>query len=424
MDSGMSASGNEPMRLFVLVDEGRPKGVFRSSEGAEEYADDQELTATRVYEFKTRPAHPDHLYLMSASWDGEWRFVGEWPDVSPPWKRAPDNLRLDHFKVGGEAVERVRREIWPMRDGLFEEVTPLTTVEAAKTNDPVETYPSSPPGRKARLKPLKAARKEPARGKQENKAPSEGQPVVESRAGKDLSARSPDRKPAKQEPPRPKLTGSRPTPIPHFDPVTAKAPVTKRKTLIPDEPLSEPVEKPPTDQTAVDQETPARDDSEKVKRIWPLKLISPIVLIFVVWSWGVFSELRPPAKTQKVISTSNTLKDAQTLPVEPGYLYFQLQVDPALQQRWARNLGLAPIPRDAAYELPRFSLLESWEQREGFVRPPYSDGEVREWENLHMHSVRTGFFREWPDGSLLILDLQHDRLIGGGWAEAFTSVLN
>lgn len=425
------AAEDHSFRLFVLVEAGETRGVFMTWEAAEGFADDQDLSISRIYEFKTRPSHPEHLHLMSALWDEEWRFVGEWPEETPPWRRPPRKIRLDHYHVSTGEVKRLRQEDWNWHDHLLARIDPMAPDAAPRSNDNGPDKAPSEMEWKPRLPPLRAVTSESSPQAEETLTSAEVKAEPSQTAGEPAPAEpkpeAPPEKAAKSndktvlQSREEKRKPSGPTPIPHFEPLTAVASSKVRKPALKADPMEK---KNPVPGAVNEPKTESPQAYGKVKRIWPLKLILPMAAILLIWGWGIYNEVKPPSKTQKVVARSTTLTNSRKIPVEPGYLFFQMDVDPAHQQRWARTLGLDPIPRGDSYGLPHFHSLETWPEPEGYFRAPYSEAEVREWWNLRMNEVSFGFYHQWPDGSLIILDLKNDRLIGGGEAEQLTTILN
>jgi hypothetical protein len=101
-----------------------------------------------------------------------------------------------------------------------------------------------------------------------------------------------------------------------------------------------------------------------------------------------------------------------------------LEVDPIDQQRWVKSLQLDPISEADPFFIPTYHTLDTWQKGQGFVRPPYADIEVREWWKLRLRTVRYGFYHQWDDGSILLLDLESDLLIGWSYAARLPDLLN
>jgi len=344
---------------------------------------------------------------------------------------------MDHYQALQDRVKRLRQEEWHWQDDLLSKIDPMAPDAALKFDYKGRTTESASREWKPQLQPLRPSRPvdQPANEESKEQSLPEAQPeplepdpapkAPETEAGNQEAQRlssHPEEPPAIKtgKASSPKLKGSGPTPIPLFEPTPALAQSNPRIEI----PRTEEPEAVLTPETGQSTEESPSARQPNAKRIWPLKLLAPIAAGLIIWAWGIYTEIKPPAKAGKIISTSSTLLNAEKIIIEPGYLFFQLQVDPAHQQRWARNLGLSAIPRNESYGLPRLRAIENWLSTEGYVRPPFSESEVREWWGLQMNEVSYGFYREWPDGSLLILDLENDILIGGGLAEHFTALLN
>lgn len=126
MAGEVGSPGNpEHRRVFVLVDRDQIQGVFGSWEAAEFYADKHKLPLDHLMEYVTRRKHPDDLHLMVAKWDAKWVFQGEWSREAPRWKRPPEKVRLDHYKVEGKGFTLFRRKEFPWETGLLLKIDPM-----------------------------------------------------------------------------------------------------------------------------------------------------------------------------------------------------------------------------------------------------------------------------------------------------------
>ena len=196
-----------------------------------------------------------------------------------------------------------------------------------------------------------------------------------------------------------------PQPIPTFRPKTPPPPIDFTG-------------KPSVELAYTDKENPEEEeeDETKVRRVWPARLILTVVVLVLCWAAGLFWVFRPKPEAATIVAEITSLTRARVLIMEPEMVFFQLPVDPVHQERWIQSLGLEPVPAARQLTIPTYHALSTWEQPEGFVRPPYSTVEVEEWWELRLRPIRYGFAHEWEDGSILILDLESDLLIG--WAEA------
>jgi hypothetical protein len=164
--------------------------------------------------------------------------------------------------------------------------------------------------------------------------------------------------------------------------------------------------------------------SGKPRRIWPLRVLVPIFAVFICWGGGIFWVFKPEPTAQNILTQVTTLARARVMVIEPGQIFFQLEVDPINQQRWVQSLGLIPVSETEPILIPTYHTLDTWQKSSGFVRPPYANIEVREWWKLRLRTIRYGFFHEWEDGSILILDLESDLLIGWSRAQRLPELLN
>lgn len=194
-----------------------------------------------------------------------------------------------------------------------------------------------------------------------------------------------------------------------MDPMTGRAPA------------STPIHKAPLTETAEEPKKKPR----KRRRIWPIRLITPILAILLCWTGGIYYwVLRPEPTASEIVGKVTSLAVARVIIIEPEMVFFQLQVEPIHQQRWIMSLNLDPIPRGELWTIPTFHSLRTWAKPEGFIRPPYAVVEVNEWWDLRLRKVKFGFTHTWEDGSTLILDLESDTMIGWMHANRLTELLN
>lgn len=161
-----------------------------------------------------------------------------------------------------------------------------------------------------------------------------------------------------------------------------------------------------------------------IKRIWPLRLLLPLAALLPFWAAGLFLAFAPATPSERILADITSLAEARVLPVNPGFAYFDLHIDPVHQQRWVRSLNLKPIPFGQERTIPQFHTLDTWPSPRPGNRPPFIVEEVRQWWKLRQHSINYGFFLETDDGSLLVLDLEGDLLFGWGHAATFRELLN
>lgn len=458
-------------RVFVLVDKDVARGVFSSWDAAETYADENRFSLDHLLEFQTNPDHPDHLHLMIARWAGVWKFVGLWSKTPPKWPLPPEKIRLDHYHALGTGFHLLRQKEFVWREEILDQINIMAPDAALQIDARIKSVPPKPspaPQGKPKLEPLQsndrgpthpptaqavhAPHKEPVQAEESpvsavdkdspSPIPTEKvkpklayAPERENRAPQGPPAPALASNPATEIKPlaeRPKISFTKktrlrlktdrqaPKPIPSFRPnpvvvVPEASQIPPAANSLPLSPVSSP------DMEAVPVvEAPA----EKVHRIWPMRLIVPVACLFIFWAIGIFLALKPERTTQSLLAEVTTLANARLLPIEPGHVFFQLEVDPVHQQRWVRSLGLNPIPFGQTYTFPQYHALLTWEKPDGFIRPPYGEVEVRDWWDLRLRKISYGFFLSWEDGSILILDLQSDMLLGWGKAHHFPNIMN
>lgn len=450
-------------RAFVLVDKDQARGVFSSWDAAEAHADEHGLSLDRLLEFETDSDHPNHLHLMAAQWDGEWKFVGEWSKFAPYWAVPPSRIRLDHYHARGNVFVLFRQHEFPWRPGILQKINPMAPDQSMRFAEvALPDKPTPPPAEwKPKLSPLKplgntptptpastsdttaspgpqpapsipaapavSAKKPPAPLIPEPEPPIEELPVREPPAEPGSPIKQAGQPPApgtpkpritfqKKQPLRLKSQQPGPKPIPDFKP----APLPPATSP---EPTHSSVEL-AQEEMAAQQESASDSATGKPRRIWPLRVLVPIFAVFLCWGGGIFWVVKPEPTAQNILSQVTTLSRARVLVIEPDQIFFQLEVDPINQQRWVQSLQLMPISETDPILVPTYHTLDTWQRGNGFVRPPYADIEVREWWDLRLRIVQHGFFHEWEDGSMLILDLESDLLIGWSRALRLPELLN
>ncbi len=208
-----------------------------------------------------------------------------------------------------------------------------------------------------------------------------------------------------------------PQPIPSFKPTSAPpvAPIGKQSS----------VELAYAQQEVEERKIKeAEEKAAKGRRVWSLRLIFTVIVMVLCWAGGLYWVLRPEPTAASIVSQITSLSSAKVMIFEPDMVFFQLPVDPIHQERWVKSLELKPIPRGEAMVMPTYHALDTWSRPEGFVRPPYSVTEVDEWLDLRTRKIAYGFSLTWEDGSVIILDLESDMLIGWGYAERYPEILN
>ncbi len=463
------AAGAGRRRVFVLVDKGIARGVFTSWEAAEAYADQHHYSLEHLLEFETDPDHPDHLHLLAAKWDGDWEYHGRLEKFAPAWPTPPRRVRLDHYQAKGDTFQLLRQKEFVWDSTLLARIDPMapdSVLDAAfapppkamapppvlpgkstlsqmaaaewrpklaplKTPAPAPGPAMPPAGPKPLLTEAGPSTEEPSADTATPAAPSRppvapvkprlAEPMIERRSVgpskpetgpsqpeglvRDAQPRItlPGKKPLrlKTERPTPPLAGPRPIPV--FAPVAPPPAV----------PVAAPAK---IGSTAAGEQEPGPTGPVRVRRIWPLRLIAPLVAIVLCWAGGIWWALRPEPTAASILPTITSLANARVILIEPGIIYFNLPVDPIHQRRWIASLELEAIPSGQTIALPFFHTLETWSRPTGFVRPPYADIEVDEWWDLRLRKVSYGFYHRWDDGSIIVLDLESDQLIG--WARA------
>ena len=350
-------------RLFVLVDKDILRGVFLSFEAAEIFAEENGLSLDRLLEFTTKSAHPDHLHLMSGKLSGEedWRFLGEWSQANLPADADPATVRLEHFIIRNNHVEHFRSCEFPWEPGLLRKVQPMA-------ENPM------PPAPKPKPKP------------------------------------APDPTPLHRK----KLQredASKPTPIPSFQPIgqtpaarEISTPRTK-ETEAP-KPKAKPAPEPP--------EEPLPEAEAHVRlSLMPFSLVLALLVFFGGWTWGLSRLLNPTPAPTEVVAGIDALKDARTFSIDPDMVFFQMPVEAVHQDRWVRSLQLDPIPYNESVLLPRYQGLTTWDATsDSTAGEPPAWNQVEVWWKPRRAEIAYGFYREWPDGSQLLLDLEGNRLSG------------
>jgi hypothetical protein len=448
------------------VDNDSAKGVFFTWEAAETFADENRYSLDQLMEYETRSDYPDHLQLMAAKWDKDWVFQGEWSQKTPNWSSPPEKVRLDHYHAKGNAFHLLREREFDWEDGLLERVNPMAPDKALKSEKPT-SLPSVKPQWKPKisaLKPLKQTDQDketvptpsikPDQAKPESASPA---PEEDSPPASPKNAPPPSEKPKislKKDSGNPELKLT-PSAVPlrdeeqTDDPNLGKSPkisFQKRKplklrtkgvpspipafkaapvTTVDDSSSKSSVELAQSDPGAMATKKPVEAEFVgKPKRVWSLKLIFSVAAMVLCWFGGTVWVLRPEPTASAIVAETTSLSNARVIVMEPQTIFFQLEVDPAHQERWIQSLEMDPVDTENPVSIPTYHALDTWEKPSGFIRPPYADVEVDEWWNLRQRTIRYGFIRTWEDGTVLILDFESDSLIGWGRAKAFPEVMN
>ena len=459
---------SDRQRVFVLVDKGIARGVFFTWDAAEAFADEHRLSLDQLMEYETRSDSPDHLHLLAAIWDDDWEFQGEWTKKAPKWPNSPKKVRLDHYHAQGNRFHLLRQKEFDWEDGLLQRVNPMAPDSAIKQDTPSSIPPSESGGQwRPKLSPLKPIN--PANQRKEGqKAPSAKQPLLTEPEPQIKTAEAPTAEkvtgstlplPPKAKPslvtkgsgssaPSPPVgkTSTPPTKEQSAKRSEAKISFQKRRPLrlkskdspqpIPDfKPTVAPSIEPGGSVSSVElaqaqHEAAAKAQAEKekaaqkVRRVWSIRLILSVVFLIGCWTGGIYWVLRPEPTAAKIVAQVASLKPARVKIFEPEMIFFQLKIDPAHQERWISSLRLQPLRQNQVLKLPTYHALDTWEQPDGFIRPPYSETEVSEWWNLRIRNIQYGFIYTWDDGSLIILDLESDTLIGWAKAKLIPELLN
>jgi len=531
-----SKPGGNRRRVFVLVDGGIVRGLFNSWDEAEAYADEKRFSLDHLMEYETRKDFPDHLHLLSAQWDEDWIFQGQWSKHLPRWQNPPARIRLEHYHFKGNEFQIFRQKEFDFYDGLIERINPMAP-DNALVPDLLPPKPAVSPQWQPKLAPLRPAEPkpglqpedespihepefedypleasealssaesvEPLSASQETETPGDS-----SQTGSESAPPHPDhpadmpeeaeREPtpsapeeaipppvAEEETPaspagpvKPRLTergGASEPPKPgtpegppsqagtqkpqaptypeaggdEFSDLKPQARITFQKKNNPlrlrtkgsPQPIPsfkpavpqpvEPIGKHSSVELAYAQQEEAekkRKEEEqrsgKVRRVWSLRLIFTVIVLVLCWAGGLFWVLRPEPTATSIVAQITSLANARVMVFEPDMVFFQLEVDPIHQERWVKSLGLKPIDRGSILPMITYHALDTWTRPEGFVRPPYSVTEVNEWLDLRIRRVEYGFFYRWDDGSILILDLQSDILLGWGYARRYPQLFN
>jgi hypothetical protein len=168
------------------------------------------------------------------------------------------------------------------------------------------------------------------------------------------------------------------------------------------------------------KETAVKEERNGPKhRVWPMRLLIVWLAIILCWGAGIAYTLIPKKTAQELVSSILPLRRADKLSIEPDQLLFHLPVDPIHQRRYVQTLLLDPIPSNQTFSMPTIPRLSAWEQPEVFIRPPFSREESEAWLAEELQVVQHGFYHRWEDGSILLLDLESNALMGWGRAIRF-----
>jgi hypothetical protein len=417
-------------RVFVLVADGSVQGVFTTWDAAEQFAERNKLPLDRLMEYETPRGDPDHLHLLSVQWENTWAFHGQWPKKTPKWPYPPKKIRLDHYHQKDDKFYLFRQKEFEWQSDLFLKINPMAPDSALSPKTPTvrtdtglkQRQPSK--DLKPVLNPVKESEKpdldklkppsteEVKKPKESIKLDESGTSVKSSR--KETLDRPPDEIPIRKKPALRLKAGKSPKPIPTF----------QTSSLSDKEHSVSSVEMAYQDPAAAPRPTASEEPAGKVKKIWSLKLIITLVALVGCWAGGFWYVFRPEPTAAMKVAEVISLNDASKIVLEPDTVFFQLPVDPIHQERWIESLGLKPINEQEGTRIPTYHALSNWEQPDKYIRPPYALVEVDEWMNLKLRDVRYGFELIWDDGTILILDLESDLMIGWTRISKLDEVLN
>ncbi len=432
-----AVGGNRPYslrkRVFVLIADENVQGVFTTWDAAEHFAESNNLPLDRLMEYETSRSDPEHLHLMAVQWENTWVFYGQWPKKTPNWPYPPKKVRLDHYHQKGDKLYLFRQKEFEWQSDLFLKINPMAPDSALSLKTPTvraDTGIKPKPALKG-LKPVLGPAEQSKKPEQEPQEPVAKEvaetakaPVKLAQPGpaakkpsestEEVPDRPPDQIPFRKKPALRLKTGKSPQPIPSFQttPVTAEEHAISSVELAHKDPSASPILKA--------QAAP----SGKVRKVWPLKLILALVANVVCWSGGLWWVLRPEPTAAMQITEVVTLSGASKIVLEPDTVFFQLPVEPIHQERWIQSIGMKPINERKGIRIPTYHTLSVWEQPNKYIRPPYALVEVDEWLDLKLRNVLYGFEFNWEDGSILILDLESDQMIGWTKISHLDEVMN
>lgn len=422
----------KPHAAWAVVTDGEVESVHPSREQAAQAASAQ----SRTLEYQTSPEQPDCLFLISTLGERGWQLAGEWPREEPRWSKPPQRIRLEHFQLEGDAFHRVRQLEFPWRSGLCGKMDPSASEDDLRALAESLATPAASWRPKLTLKPIQDNVPEPEKGSKAapEAAPKATEPPVPS------SEPQPAQKPDSREsvpisPPKARLTLAKgsglfsrrnaPAPIPAFktDP-NAAGPAVDFDTRRAQQPIDEAQER-EARFVPIHLREDAEGDFDLPHGHTLIRLLA-LTGVVLCWVIGLFLALRKDSGELGDLGQILSLQTADVVTIEPDRVFFRLPVEPSQQMRWARNLKLQPIESGREFRLPTLHLLRSWEKPDTFIRAPFSIVEVTDWWDspLHRQVVSRGYYREWPDGSLLILDLSSDQLIGWARVHQLAEVMN
>lgn len=428
-------------RVFVLVADNNVQGVFTSWDAAEEFAERNSLPLDKLMEYETPRSDPDHLHLMSVQWENTWAYHGQWPKKTPNWPYPPKKVRIDHYHLRDNRFYLFRQKEFEWQNDLFLKINPMApdralgpagpavrtdtglkqvapskglkpiSGTAEKTDKPADSAPEE--------KPKPAA--EPAQPEKEKPQVKLAQPGTIQKKTEEKTEES---KPEQQKQPakpsegkkKPALrlrSGKSPQPIPTFE---AAKKVEEQSVSSVELAYSDPASAP--------KKRASEQATGPVKRIWSLKLIFPLIALFACWTGGVWWALIPEPTADMKVAEVATLNGATKIVLEPDTVFFQFPVDPIHQERWIQTIGMKPIDDTVGIRIPTHHALSQWEKPNTYIRPPYALVEVDEWLNIMQRDVRFGFQLNWEDGSILILDLESDQMIGWASISEIDKIMN
>jgi hypothetical protein len=375
-------------RAFVLCDNSRLAGVFTSFDEADIFADKQGLGLEHLTEYRLDAANAGHLFLMEvASAEGAWAYHGLWERNEPSFARIPEKVRLLGYKLEKGGFQRVFEKEYTWKKGLTVETDPL--VERYGQFRLSEAAEDAPPG--------------------ERESPS-----APKKKGSKLTLREPK---SNSKPLRLKQKKA-PEPIPEFKSAPV-GPAGPTMTSLPESKSSP--------RRSVDLDTAADELSDTLEKqpvvtskhrtVAPIPVWLTFIALAAAWTYGLLQLSEKTLPLEKQVNLSAELfTDAEVQVFEPSVVVFQKPVEASDPSSWVKAFDLEAIGRRAMILRLDLEHLQGWstidEGTGELYTAPESLDTVAQWWEAGQVEVQQGYFRRWDDGSLLLLDIEGNRLYG------------
>lgn len=143
------------------------------------------------------------------------------------------------------------------------------------------------------------------------------------------------------------------------------------------------------------------------------------VFAFLFCLSGWISGLRQGSSSSDIeaaVRSQLGVQNVQCVSLGESWVIFECALDESAKQRWATRWGLKLLQPEAPPVIfPSVAMLHDWQNQEDV----YLAEDVDRWRQRYQLTISHGFYRQWNDGSQMLIDLQGNRLVGvvsANWA--------